>query len=255
MWKMIISGEGLCNIFKEFRHVSSQFRGKSITISVNWRKAKDSDKKHYFMLQLTFFLNNLGIYSWCKASKSPLDRNVSWLNPLIPHLIAFFLGGRAVFSHPVQNGACDWLAACLNCLPTFMPDRAVMCSSASSTMDWKKRKRSGIEYKFGGRTAERLMLFFLQSCWQVQSRESAGSLGQLFNLLRLNTAPLPCPSRFAALFSCTWAGTAFSCWRDLRALRPPHCFYLLFYATCSVFGIYNFHVQDIWGLISFFFTF
>lgn len=43
------------------------------------------------------------------------------------------------------------------------------------------------------------MVFFLQSCWQVQSWKSAGALGELFNLLRLNTALLPCPSRFAAL--------------------------------------------------------
>lgn len=42
------------------------------------------------MLQMTFFfpLIYLGVYGWSKASKSSLDRNISWLKPLIPHLIA-----------------------------------------------------------------------------------------------------------------------------------------------------------------------
>lgn len=144
MWKMIISGEGLCNIFKKFRHVSSQFRGKSITISVNWRKAKDSDKKHYFMLQLTFFLNNLGIYSWCKASKSPLDRNVSWLNPLIPHLIAFFGGGGCIFSPSSKWNL--WLTGSLSKLSPNLHARPY-CDVLQCLLDNGLKKKEKIGYR------------------------------------------------------------------------------------------------------------
>lgn len=73
------------------------------------------------MLKMTFFssfLIYLGIYGWSKASKSPLDRNVSWLKPLIPHLIACISPlGRFLFC-PVPNGDGDRLAARPNCLPT-----------------------------------------------------------------------------------------------------------------------------------------
>lgn len=55
-----------------------------------------------------------------------------------PDCMCFF--SLAVFSCPVKNGACDRLAACPDCLPTFTLDRAAMCSGASSTMDWESGK-------------------------------------------------------------------------------------------------------------------
>lgn len=105
------------------------------------------------------------LYIWefiaCKASKSLLDGNVSWPNPLIPHLIAFFFFFGCIFLPQFKmEPLTDWQPVEIVSRPSCL-ERAVMCSSASSTMDWeeekKKRERkkkgwennSGIEYKYG----------------------------------------------------------------------------------------------------------